>query len=178
MQRGIEVPLFFSQGCLFEGARQSSGLSNPLKTPGVTEGVSGPWICCVQGWVTGRGPEPASGRGQLLWGRPESWESLSHRNPVFVYGAQCSYLPPVLTPHSSCFKSLLLIFSSLLPQPHPVLLFLVFLFFSMEIRCCGDTRDSSIAAFSVYMCLETYIYVWLRLILYPVSEVVHYVYLF
>lgn len=35
------------------------------------------------------------------------WEPLS---PVFVYGAQPSYLQPVLTPHSSCFKSLLLIF--------------------------------------------------------------------
>lgn len=143
MQRGIEVPVHFSQPCLFEGARQFSGFSNPSKTPGVTEGVSGPWIWCVQRWVTGRGLEPARGRGQLLWGRPESWESLSHRDPVFVYEAQCSYLPPVLTPHSSCFKSLLLIFSSLLPRSHPVLLFLLFLFFSMEIRCSGDTRDSS-----------------------------------
>lgn len=95
----------------------------PLKPPGVTEDVSGPWICSMQGWWRALVRSQPGGRGQLLWGRPESRESLSHRNPVFVYGAQCSYLPPVLTPHSSCFKSLLLIFSSLLPQPQPVLLF-------------------------------------------------------
>lgn len=135
MQHGIwEVTSFFPRVACLRGPSVFWTRANPLKTPGVSEGVSGPWICCVQGWVTGCGPEPARGRGQLLWGRPESWESLSHRNPVFVYGVQCSYLPPVLTPHSSCFKSLLLIFSSLLPQSQPVLLFLVFLFFSIEIR--------------------------------------------
>lgn len=60
---GSESPLFFvfcfCQGCLFEGARQSQ---IPLKPTGVTEDVSGPWICSVQGWVTGSSPEPARGK--------------------------------------------------------------------------------------------------------------------
>lgn len=64
---------------------------------------------------------------------------------LFVYGAQCSYLPPVLTPRSSCFKSLPLVFSSLLPQtPASRVVFMAFLFFSMEIRLsyCGDIKNT------------------------------------
>lgn len=91
------------------------------KTPGVTVGVSGCWICCE-----GLGDGPQEGGGQPL--RAARVGVAQPQNPCLCM-ERCSYLPPVLTPHSSCFKSLLLIFTSLLLQPHPVLLFLVFLFF-------------------------------------------------
>lgn len=95
----------------------------------------------MQGWVTGRGSGASrGGRGQQHRGRPESWESLSHRKPVFVYVAQPSYLPPVLTPRSSCFKSLLLIFLFTLASapPGPVV-FGVLVLFQWRLRGGGDT---------------------------------------
>lgn len=59
-------------------------------------------------WSAASGTGPSlGGRTELLQGRLSMWEPLSL---VFVYGAQPSYLQPVLTPHSSCSKSLLLIF--------------------------------------------------------------------
>ena len=58
---GQNSPQFFLGLPVGRGPSVLWTLTNPLKTPGVTEGVSGPWICCVQGWVTGCGPEPARG---------------------------------------------------------------------------------------------------------------------
>lgn len=119
---GKKLPSFFSR--LFIGPHRPFGVSQiplkPLESLMVYQ-APGSAVCRARRravvWI-----QPGGGQ-QRLWGRPESWESLSHIDPVFVYGALLSYLPPVLTPHSSCFKSLLLIFSSLLPQSQPVLLF-------------------------------------------------------
>lgn len=60
--------LFFFPQLPVRGPRQSSALLNPPKTSGVSEGLSGPWICCVQSLVAagpGRagGPEPVGGGG-------------------------------------------------------------------------------------------------------------------
>lgn len=52
MQRGIEVPLFFSHGCLFKGAHQSSGLTQipwkPWESLRVYQ-ASGSALCRI-GW--------------------------------------------------------------------------------------------------------------------------------
>lgn len=76
-----------------------------------------------------QGGEDCSTKGARRAGSHSATES-----PVFVYVAQPSYLPPVLTPHSSCFKSLLLIFLFTLASapPGPVVFGLLVLF-SMEI---------------------------------------------
>lgn len=103
----------------------------------------------MQGWVTGRGSgasqggEDSSAKGARRAGSHSATET-----PVFVYVAQPSYLPPVLTPHSSCFKSLLLIFLFTLASapPGPVV-FGVLVLFQWRLRGGGDTGGGGGGAF-------------------------------
>lgn len=109
------------QVCVFQ--RIPWTLTNSLNTWGF-------WWCILDQLCAGLWFGASQGEGGGSQGVGDSYRegaqrggSHSARDPVFVYAELRSYLPPVLTPRSSCFKSLLLIFSSLLPQSQPLLLF-------------------------------------------------------